>query len=69
MYPQLRYFAACSGFHDIGLAPRNPQLMLFALSIKGLKLVFFFVFPLVLFERGVSLSLLYGIYGRENLFS
>ena len=23
-YPQLRCFAACSGFHDIGPAPRNP---------------------------------------------
>ena len=28
MYPQLRCFAACSGFHDIGPAPRNPQLIL-----------------------------------------
>ena len=26
-------------------------------------------FPLVLFERGDSLSFIYGIYGRENLFS
>ena len=26
-YPQLRCFAACSGFHDIGPAPRNPQLI------------------------------------------
>ena len=26
--PQLRCFAACSGFHDIGPAPRNPQLIL-----------------------------------------
>ena len=26
-------------------------------------------FPLVLFERGYSLSFIYGIYGRENLFS
>ena len=26
-------------------------------------------FPLVLFERGNSLSFIYGIYGRENLFS
>ena len=25
-YPQLRCFAACSGFHDIGPAPRNSQL-------------------------------------------
>ena len=28
MYPQLRCFAACSGFHDIGPAPRNPQFVL-----------------------------------------
>ena len=33
------------------------------------NLVFFFVFPFVLFERGESLSFIYGIYGRENLFS
>ena len=26
-------------------------------------------FPLVIFERGNSLSFIYGIYGRENLFS
>ena len=26
-------------------------------------------FPFVLFERGNSLSFIYGIYGRENLFS
>ena len=26
--PQLRCFAACSGFHDIGPAPRNSQLIL-----------------------------------------
>ena len=26
--PQLRCFAACSGFHDIGPASRNPQLKL-----------------------------------------
>ena len=32
-------------------------------------LVFFLFFPLVFFERGVSLSFLYVIYGRENLFS
>ncbi len=31
-YPQLRCFAACSGFHDIGPAPRNPQLILNLLS-------------------------------------
>ena len=29
--PQLRCFAACSGFHDIGPAPRNPQLILHVL--------------------------------------
>ena len=28
LYPQLRCFAACSGFHDIGPASRNPQLIL-----------------------------------------
>ena len=28
MYPQLRCFAACSGFHYIGPAPRNLQLIL-----------------------------------------
>ena len=28
-YPQLRCFAACSGFHDIGPASRNPQLILY----------------------------------------
>ena len=27
-YPQLRCSAACSGFHDIGPASRNPQLIL-----------------------------------------
>ena len=27
-YPQLRCFAACSGFHDIGPALRNQQLIL-----------------------------------------
>ena len=26
-YPQRRCFAACSGFHDIGPAPWNPQLI------------------------------------------
>ncbi len=28
IYPQLRCFAACSGFHDIGPAPRNLQFIL-----------------------------------------
>ena len=32
IYPQLRCFAACSGFHDIGPAPRNPQLILHLLA-------------------------------------
>ena len=74
-YPQLRCFAACSGFHDIGPAPRNPQLIRLAffsiclVHTSSCNLVFFFVFPLVLFERGESLSFIYGIYGRENLFS
>ena len=27
-YPQLRCFAACSGFHNIGPASRNQQLIL-----------------------------------------
>ena len=34
-YPQLRCFAACSGFHDIGPAPRNPQLIIFFLRSRG----------------------------------
>ena len=33
--PQLRCFAACSGFHDIGPAPRNPQLILNLLPFVG----------------------------------
>ena len=35
IYPQLRCFAACSGFHDIGPAPRNPQLKLNLLVVRG----------------------------------
>ena len=35
MYPQLRCFAACSGFHDIGPASRNPQLILNLLAFVG----------------------------------
>ena len=35
IYPQLRCFAACSGFHDIGPALRNLQLMLNLLSSVG----------------------------------
>ena len=27
------------------------------------------IMPFVLFERGESFSFIYGIYGRENLFS
>ena len=34
-YPQRRCFAACSGFHDIGPAPRNPQLILNLLAFVG----------------------------------
>ena len=33
--PQLRCFAACSGFHDIGSAPRNLQLLLNLLVFMG----------------------------------
>ena len=33
--PQLRCFAACSGFHDIGPASRNPQLILNLLVVRG----------------------------------
>ena len=35
--PQLRCFAACSGFHDIGPAPRNLQLMLHLLASSHSK--------------------------------
>ena len=34
-YPQLRCFAACSGFHDIGPASRNPLLILNLLVVRG----------------------------------
>ena len=34
-YPQLRSFGACSGFHNIGPAPRNPQLLLILLAFMG----------------------------------
>ena len=34
-YPQLRCFAACSGFHDIGPALRNQQLILNLLVVRG----------------------------------
>ena len=34
-YPQLRCFAACSGFHDIGPAPRNPQLSTQSACVRG----------------------------------
>ena len=33
--PQLRCFAACSGFHDRGPAPRNLQLILNLLAFVG----------------------------------
>ena len=32
-YPQLRCFAACSGFHDIGPAPRNLLIILEIMSV------------------------------------
>ena len=35
MSPQRRSFGACSGFHDIGPAPRNPQLILNLLVVRG----------------------------------
>ena len=35
IYPQLRCFAACSGFHYKGPAPRNPQLILNLLAFVG----------------------------------
>ena len=38
IYPQLRCFAACSGFHDIGPAQRNPQLILNLLASVGARL-------------------------------
>ena len=38
MYPQLRCFAACSGFHDRGPAQRNPQLILNLLASVGARL-------------------------------
>ena len=34
-FPQLRCFAACSVFHDIGPASRNPQLILNLLAFVG----------------------------------
>ena len=34
-YPQLRCFAACSGFLMEGPAPRNPQLILNQLVVRG----------------------------------
>ena len=38
-------------------------------DMPSVTLCFSLFFPLVLFERGASLSFIYGIYGRENLFS
>ncbi len=44
--------------------------MYYQIRIKqNIQLVFLKVFPLVFFERGYSLSFIWGIYGRENLFS
>ena len=56
-YPQLRCFAACSGFHDIGPAPRNPQLIRLAIfsiclvHTSSCNLVFFFVFSACAFRE------------------
>ena len=56
-YPQLRCFAACSGFHDIGPAPRNPQLIRLAffsiclVHTSSCNLVFFFVFSACAFRE------------------
>ena len=38
-------------------------------DMPSATLCFSLFFPLVIFERGDSLSFIYGIYGRENLFS
>ena len=38
-------------------------------DMPSATLCFSLFFPFVLFERGESLSFIYGIYGRENLFS
>ena len=44
--------------------------MYYRIRIKlHIQLVFLKVFPVVFFERGDSLSFIWGIYGRENLFS
>ena len=56
-YPQLRCFAACSGFHYIGPAPRNPQLIRLAffsiclVHTSSCNLVFFFVFSACAFRE------------------
>ena len=34
-HPQRRSFAACSGFHDIGPALRNPQFILNLQVVRG----------------------------------
>ncbi len=44
--------------------------MYYQIRIKqNIQLVFLKVFPIVFFERGDCLSFIWGIYGRENLFS
>ena len=44
--------------------------MYYRIRIKQyIQFVFLLVFPVVFFERGDSLSFIWGIYGRENLFS
>ena len=44
-------------------------LNLFSFTHPLVTLCFERFFPFALFERGESLSFIYGIYGRENLFS
>ena len=68
-YPQLRCFAACSGFHYIGPAPRNPQLIRLAffsiclVHTSSCNLVFFFVFSACAFrERRKPLISLWHIW-------
>ena len=53
----------------VGAAGIPARGSYFALLITGLQLCFERFFPFVFFERGDSLSFIYGIYGHENLFS
>ena len=53
-YPQLRCFAACSGFHDIGPAPRNPQFVkhIFTFIIKKQRQDFAIIIFYTIFAIG-----------------